>query len=174
MKIAIVFFSILFLQFSCTEPIVEDEPNRNWSKEQSIAMNSNFSTEEIKEIDNYLKRHHDWKMTKTGTGLYYMIYRDSLVGDTVKGGDFVTINFEVSLLNGDICYTSKEKGPEKLQVEKSDIESGLHEGLKYMTRGDKAKFILPSHIAHGLIGDTEKIPPLSPVIYDIELLKIEQ
>ena len=57
-------------------------------------------------------------------------------------------------------------------IEKTDIESGLHEALKYMCTNDKALFILPSHLAHGLIGDQDKIPPLQSLIYDIHLIKI--
>lgn len=157
----------------------DDEANMivndpNWTKEESIDMNAQFSLEENEEIDLFLETHQDWKMIETGTGLRYMIYFEGEGTDTAKYKDLVTVDFEISLLNGDICYSSKEKGPEEFVVEKSDIESGLHEGIKYLTIGDKAKFILPSHTAHGLIGDTEKIPPLSPVIYDIELLKIER
>ena len=38
--------------------------------------------------------------------------------------------------------------------------------------GDKMRFILPSHLAHGLTGDQTKIPPFSSVMYEIELLEI--
>ena len=57
-------------------------------------------------------------------------------------------------------------------IEKTDIESGLHEALKFMCTDDKALFILPSHLAHGLIGDSDQIPPMVPIIYDIHLMKI--
>jgi len=36
--------------------------------------------------------------------------------------------------------------------------------------GDKAKLIIPSHLAFGLAGDMDQIPPLSPIVYDIEVL----
>ena len=154
-----------------TQMIVNDP---NWTKDESINMNNAFSMEESEEIDLFLSTHQDWKMTQSGTGLRYMIYHKGESQDSAKAEQIVTVDFEISLLSGDICYSSKENGPESFMVEKSDIESGLHEGIKYMCVGDKAKFIIPSHLGHGLIGDTEKIPPLSPVIYDIELLKIEQ
>lgn len=147
--------------------------NSNWDQDQSSDMNAQFSKEEDEEIELFLETHQDWRMTKTGTGLRYMIYDKSESTDTAKVKQLVTVDFEISLLNGDICYSSSIKGPEEFIVEKSDIESGLHEGIQLMCVGDKAKFIIPSHAAHGLIGDTDKIPPLSPVIYDITLLKIE-
>ena len=41
-----------------------------------------------------------------------------------------------------------------------------------MREGDKAKLIVPSHLAHGLVGDFDKIPPLTPIVVDIQLYKI--
>ena len=55
-------------------------------------------------------------------------------------------------------------------IDKSDIESGVQEGIKKMRVGDKAKLIIPSHLAHGLTGDMEKIPPLSVIVVDIHLI----
>jgi len=166
-------FCLLFL-FACGN----DEANMvvnnpNWDTEESINMNAAFSEEEDDEINLFLSTHKDWKMTETGTGLRYMIYDRSESNDSVFAKDLVTVEFEISLLSGEVCYTSAVDEPESFVVEKSDIESGLHEGIKYLCVGDRAKFILPSHAAHGLIGDTDKIPPLSPVIYDIKLLNIK-
>lgn len=159
--------------FACSEEEIPVQQDPEWTKEQSIEMNSTFASEENEEIDLFLKRHQDWQMTKTGTGLRYMVYQKSEATDSAKVGDLVTVDFDISLLDGTECYSSAENGPEAFVVEKTDIESGLHEGIKYMCVGDRAKFILMSHMAHGLIGDSDKIPPLSPVIYDIHLIKIE-
>ena len=161
--------------FSCGDDqanmIINDA---NWNTEESINMNATFAQEEDEEIDLFLSTHKDWKMIESGTGLRYMIYNRSESNDSVYAEDIVTVEFEISLLSGEICYTSNPEEPETFVVEKSDIESGLHEGIKYLCTGDHAKFILPSHTAHGLVGDTDKIPPLSPVVYDIKLLKIEK
>mgnify|MGYP000720855580 CR=1 FL=1 len=165
---------LLIVLFACKNDesnMIVNDPN--WTTDESIDMNSQFSSEESQEIELFLETHVDWEMTETGTGLRYMVYHKSESNDTAHIGNTVTVDFEVSLLSGEVCYSSADGGPESFIVEKSDIESGLHEGVQYMCVGDKAKFIIPSHSAHGLVGDTEKIPPLSTVIYDIELLKIE-
>lgn len=173
-RLIVAFVSILILT-SCGEQEVQTPvQDPQWSQEESINMNSTFAAEEDEEIENFLSHRPDWHMTKTGTGLRYFIYNKSERSDSAKVGDLVTVDFEISLLDGTICYTSEEKGPESFIVEKTDIESGLHEGVKYMTTGDRAKFILPSHMAHGLIGDTDKIPPLTPAIYDIHLIQIDK
>jgi FKBP-type peptidyl-prolyl cis-trans isomerase len=53
------------------------------------------------------------------------------------------------------------------------VESGLEEGILLLREGDKAKFILPPHLAHGLLGDDNKIPARSIIVYDLELLSLE-
>ena len=42
-----------------------------------------------------------------------------------------------------------------------------------MSIGDQAKLILPSHLAHGLLGDLDKIPPQSILLIDIQLNTIK-
>ena len=164
---------LLIIVFACkNEEANMIVNNPNWTPDTSSDMNAQFSIEESAEIDLFLSTHPDWKMTKTGTGLQYMIYYKSESQDSAKIGDLVTVNFEISLLSGEVCYSSADKGAENFIVEKSDIESGLHQGIQFLCVGDKAKFIIPSHSAHGLIGDTDKIPPLSTVVYDIELVGI--
>jgi FKBP-type peptidyl-prolyl cis-trans isomerase len=59
---------------------------------------------------------------------------------------------------------------EEFVIDKSDIESGIQEGIKKMREGDRAKMIIPSHLAHGLVGDLDKIPPLSVIVVDIHLI----
>jgi len=161
----------LFL-FACSEEKVIEQADPQWTPETSSDMHAVFADEEDEEIENFLKHRPDWRTIKTGTGLRVFVYSKSENSDTAKVGDQVLVDFNIELLDGTECYNSSEKGPEAFVVEKTDLESGLHEGMQFMCTGDKAKFILPSHLAHGLIGDSDKIPPLTPVIYDIHCLEI--
>lgn len=172
MKYLVPFIFCLIL-WSCGAEEETLPPDPEWSDDQSIQMNTVFSQEEEAEIDNFLSHRPDWDMTRSETGLRYFIYHKSGSVDTAHVGDDVTVSFEISLLDGTLCYSSEENGNETFKVEKTDIESGLHEAVKYMCVGDRGMFILPSHMAHGLIGDTEKIPPLSPVIYDLRMVMIK-
>jgi len=52
------------------------------------------------------------------------------------------------------------------------VETGVQEGLKKMREGDKVKMIIPSHLAHGLTGDMNKIKPLTPIVVDLHLIEI--
>ena len=83
------------------------------------------------------------------------------------------IEYSITLLDGTVCYETASDEYEELIVDNSEIESGVQEGIKKMTIGDRAKLIVPSHLGHGLVGDLDKIPPLTTLVIDIHLIGIE-
>lgn len=125
---------------------------------------------ESDEINQYIAR-HGWAMARTGTGLRYLKVKKGN-GSMPGSGDFVTVNYRISLLDGTECYSSAKEGPKEFKVEGDNVESGLHEAVLLMNTGDEAKFILPSYMANGLRGDNGRIPPLSALVVDIELLSV--
>jgi len=42
-----------------------------------------------------------------------------------------------------------------------------------MRVGDRAKFIIPSHLAFGLIGDQKKIRHKATLVYDLEFVSMK-
>lgn len=164
-------FSIAGLLFSCTEKPEEKPLVPEWSVEHSTAMNKKFSQEDEIHIRLYLNQRKDWDIQETGSGLRYWIYKDS-VGPTAQTGDRVDVKFQVKMLNDSLIYETVGKEVSTFKVDKSDIETGVMEGIKYLSVGDKAKLIIPSHIGHGLLGDFRKIPPLQVLVIDLELVKI--
>lgn len=135
------------------------------------SINRQFMRDESAQIDGYAER-KGWEMTTTGTGLRYMIYEKG-TGPRAAAGMRAEVAYVVSLLDGTVVYTSEESGPVEFLIGQDNVESGIHEGVTHMHVGDKARFILPSHLAHGLTGDQNKIPPRSSVVYDITLLGLK-
>ena len=140
-------------------------------KEQMIEANYNMVEVESEQIDAFVQR-RGWKMQKSGTGLRYMIYEGGK-GPNATTGQVAKVNYEVTLLDGTKLYSSQETGPQEFLIGMDNVESGLHEGITYMNVGSKAKMILPIHLAHGLLGDENKIPSNATIIYDIELLALK-
>lgn len=136
-----------------------------------IEANRMYVKRESDEIDQYVA-HHNWKMTTTGTGLRYMITKKGGGTENPQVEQRVKVDYKISLLDGTLCYSSEKEGPKEFVVGKDNIETGLHEGIQYLHVGDEATFILPSHLAHGLLGDGNKIPAKASVIYEIKLLAI--
>ena len=135
-------------------------------------INRQMALEEDAVIEGYAER-RGWEMTKTGTGLRYMIYDSSGEGDKAREGQVATLKYKVSLMDGEEVYSSENDGPRSFMIGQDNVESGLHEAVTYLKLGDKAQIILPSHLAHGLTGDNNKIPPRSTVIYDLELIGLK-
>ncbi len=164
-------FTFIFFSFSC-----KNEENKNnlpeLTKEKSSDFNKSLNKDVLFEIDQYIKR-NGWKVEETGTGVKYMIYERG-EGEKAKAGLIALINFEMTLLDGTVCYSSEKSGPKSFKIEQSDLETGLFDAIVEMHVGDKAKIILPHFRAHGLIGDSRKIPPLAPVIYDVELKSLSK
>ncbi|HRE74539.1 MAG TPA: FKBP-type peptidyl-prolyl cis-trans isomerase [Flavobacteriales bacterium] len=173
-KFTILFF-VTVLMFSCKEKAPDViEVKYEDIKENMIEMNRGWTEEEEQIIRNYIRR-RNWKMTTSGTGIRYMVYKK---GDTLsplaKEGDIVFVNYEIRLLEGDtLCYSS-EGEPESFMVAMDHVENGMHEVVTYLRKGDKAKVIMPYNRAYGLIGDMDKIPPQAPLVYDLEVMDIKK
>lgn len=150
----------------------KDQPlNQEKIKQQFVKANQQLVVKENDEMDYYQKS-HQMPFVKTKSGIRFFVYKTSAKGDSIKNGDIIKIEYTVSLLDGTICYSSKNDGAKKITVGMEDVEDGLHKALTYFKSGDKARILIPSHLAHGLLGDTKKIPPQSPIMYDIDIISI--
>jgi len=137
-----------------------------------IEVNKHLVKTENQEIEDYIKR-YNWDMKQTKTGLRYMIYKHGK-GVKAENGKTAKINYTVELINGDMCYSSEKDGPKEFIIGKRNVEAGLEQGILLMRVGDRAKLIIPSYLAFGLIGDQNKIPKKATLIYDINLIEIKK
>lgn len=149
---------------------MQDQQSSSYTSEPLITANKKAVRLEDEQIRGYIDR-MSWKMKETGTGLRYMIYEEGK-GETAMNGKIARIEYECRLISGELCYSSQKTGPKEFKIGSGGVESGLEEGILLMRKGDKAKFILPSHLAFGLIGDQDKIPGKATLIYDVHLLDI--
>ncbi len=172
-KNSIYVFLLIILLISACKPdekkVVKTDFNHQKIKEQFIKANQQVVIKENDEMDNYQKN-HDMVFIKTTCGIRYYVYKPSQNVDYIKEADVITINYTVSLLNGTECYTSKIDGAKTFKVGMENIEDGLQKAMQYLKKGDKALILIPSHLAHGLLGDSKKIPPQVPIVYDVEIL----
>jgi FKBP-type peptidyl-prolyl cis-trans isomerase len=112
-----------------------------------------------------------WKLTETGTGVFYQVYSVNKGANAVniEPGDEVSLTYNLDLLDGTICYSSKGQGLKQFIVEKSDAEQGLHEVVQLLHKGDSALIVIPPNWAFGLAGDGNLIPPGAIIVYEIRV-----
>jgi len=168
----IVPFLLIFL-FSCKNEDTTKQPinyNSNNLEDTLIKANKYLLERDKELIESYIGR-RNWKMQSTESGLWYEIYYKTNK-KKIDAGDIIRYNYSIELLDGTLCYSSEKDGISQIKIGQSGKESGLEEALVKMRIGEKARLILPPHIAHGLIGDMQKIPSRSIIVYDIDILKV--
>jgi FKBP-type peptidyl-prolyl cis-trans isomerase FkpA len=163
--------SVILTFHSCKENPEKEASKNQWTDSTSIGFNKDRVKEEELQINLYLSHHSELKLTPTGTGLRYQITKKT-EGIMAESGDSVDVAMKINLLDGKICYTTDSLELDQFLIDRSQVESGIQEGIKLMKEGEKGVFILPSNLAHGLLGDFETIPPMSPIVVNLELIKV--
>lgn len=171
-KIAVV---LLLLFLGCAEPAVEEAVlpvvSKEKLQEELVQVNQRQIQEEQWLIKKYLERRNLPYETK-GTGLHLVRISKGNSKEKPKPGDWVAVQYQAFLLDGTPCFSSKDSA-EVFRLAYDPIESGLQDGLLSMALGEDCLLMIPSHLAFGLLGDLEKIPPYTPVGYRVKLIQIQ-
>lgn len=174
----ILIISLLFLSVSCDEKTDKEKQlyNNQMVEQKGIRetleeFNRSMLAQESENIDNYVEC-HELDVVRTGTGLRYQIV-ESGYGELIKNADVVTIEYEIHKLNGELIYSSEKDGVKTFLVGKGGVESGLEEVVLKLRKNSEALLILPSHLAHGLLGDGNKIPARATLIYRVKVIDIK-
>lgn len=165
----LIFNLLLLLACSCRSSNDRREVRTKPGTDDMTGLNSYLVQKDREIIGNYIERKH-LGMTESPTGLWYLIINEGS-GEYLKDNDRISLNYRCELIDGTLCYTSDDLGPRYVIVGKTDIEPGLNEGLRLLKPGGEALFILPPHLGHGLVGDGNKIPPRTIIVYHVTVLK---
>lgn len=164
--------ALLIVLPACRQSTPPPPPQKKKNYEKPlIEANKHVVKTERQHIDDFLRR-YKWDMQETGSGLLYMVYEEGNGEKAVKGKT-AFLNYSLRLITGDVVYSSDQDGLMQFIIGKANVISGLEEGILLLNVGDKAKFIIPSHLAYGLLGDDDKIPGKATLIYDIEFIELK-
>lgn len=108
----------------------------------------------------------------TSTGLQYKVIKTGS-GKSPKATDTVKVHYHGTLIDGTVFDSSVDRG-EPVTFPLNEVIPGWTEALQLMKEGDKWKLFIPSKLAYGPRGASEKIGPNSTLIFDVELISIEK
>ena len=109
---------------------------------------------------------------KTNSGLRYKIIQKGN-GPKAGKGKTVSVHYEGALANGQVFDSSyKRNQPIDFTLGVGQVIPGWDEGIGLLQVGDKARFVIPSHLAYGSTGAGGVIPPDATLIFDVELMGV--
>ena len=103
------------------------------------------------------------------SGLQYKVIKSG-TGKTPKAADTVKTNYRGTLIDG----TEFDASEEPITFPVRGVIPGWTEALQLMKVGDKWQLFIPAELAYGAQGSAPVIGPNAVLVFDIELLGIEE
>lgn len=108
----------------------------------------------------------------TPSGLKYIVLQEG-TGNKPLATSNVKVHYTGMFLDGKVFDSSVQRG-QPIDFGLNQVIKGWIEGVQLMPEGSKYKFYIPSHLAYGERGAGGVIPPNADLIFEIELIKINQ
>jgi len=108
----------------------------------------------------------------TPSGLKYIVLQEG-TGNKPVATSNVKVHYTGMFLDGKVFDSSVQRG-ETIDFGLNQVIKGWTEGVQLMKEGAKYKFYIPSNLAYGERGAGGVIPPNTDLIFEVELIKINQ
>ena len=108
----------------------------------------------------------------TESGLKYAVVKEG-TGSSPTASNTVTVHYTGMFMDGKIFDSSVQRG-QPATFPLGNVIKGWTEGLQLMKEGGKTNFLIPSNLAYGEQGMGGVIPPNASLIFEVELIKINQ
>ncbi|PIV41843.1 MAG: peptidylprolyl isomerase [Candidatus Nealsonbacteria bacterium CG_4_10_14_0_2_um_filter_40_15] len=96
-------------------------------------------------------------------------------GEEAKNGDTVSVHYTGTLEDGTKFDSSRDRGtPFSFILGAGRVIKGWDLGVAGMKIGEQRKLTIPSNLGYGTQGAGEVIPPNATLIFEVELLGINQ
>lgn len=107
---------------------------------------------------------------QTDSGIKYIVIKEG-AGEKPVATSNVKVHYTGMLVNGKIFDSSKQRN-QTIDFGLNQVIKGWTEGVQLMTEGSTYKFLIPANLAYGEKGAGGVIPPNADLIFEIELIKI--
>lgn len=110
---------------------------------------------------------------ETPSGLRYQIIQKG-EGAQAEKGKTVAVHYKGMFADGGEFDNSYKRGnPIEFPVGMGNVIAGWDEGIQLLKVGDKARFVIPSHLGYGAQGAGGVIPPNATLVFDVELMNVK-
>ncbi|OFY23721.1 MAG: hypothetical protein A2W98_09805 [Bacteroidetes bacterium GWF2_33_38] len=141
-------------------------------EKQRLEQRSDEAKEEEQILKDYLSR-ANISVEPSLSGLYF-IEQVKGNGKMPKAGNALHVHYIGSFIDGKPFDISYDRGqPLKFILGVGQVIEGWDEGISKMSEGGRATLIIPSNLAYKDKGHRDLIPPYTTLIFEIELLKVD-
>ncbi|CAI8278154.1 MAG: Uncharacterised protein [Owenweeksia sp. TMED14] len=166
-KLLTFFLSVLFV--SCSGPTIvsqETKPSASEKRDRMIAQNRAVLEAERIDIQLFIDS-TNFSFQNNGLGMQIARIEQGQ-GVVLDTGDRANIHSRITGLDG--YEYSRSIFSEFTVLRDNKMIWGVQEASLGSKRGDSLILIIPAHLAHGLAGDLNTIPPLTPLVYYLRIL----
>jgi len=129
--------------------------------------------ENMKKSEAFLAENKEKEGVKvTDSGLQYIVLQEG-EGPQPDASDKVTVHYTGKLIDGTVFDSTRERG-EPVEIVVNETIPGWIEALQMMHEGAKYRLFIPSDLAYGERGAGAAIGPNQALIFDVELIEVNQ
>jgi FKBP-type peptidyl-prolyl cis-trans isomerase len=152
---------LLLLTVVLMVSLVSCDPAKKYEKEESI------------KIQDYINININQNFVLKPSGLYYQEVTAGTGRIPVKH-DTAYVKYTGKFLDGTVFDTNVGLSDSLIfPVDEGWLITGFDEGITLMRERGKAIFLLPSKLAYGPAGSYPYIPGYSPMLFEVELVKVK-
>lgn len=143
--------------------------------DQAQKVITEFRTKELRsEGENFLRENAKKEgVISLENGIQYKVVKSGTGGPKPTASSNVKVHYEGTLIDGTI-FDSSIKRNEPISFGLNRVIKGWQEALQLMSVGDRWVIYLPYNLAYGERGSGQTIPPYAALIFDVELLAINE
>jgi len=134
------------------------------------SCSEDIRTKDEERIQQYIQD-NNLTVIEAQDGLYYTMDVAGTGAQPSGVYSTVTVHYTGQLMNGTVFDSSVGGTPFTSSL--TDVIKGWQYGIPYFKVGGKGKLLVPSHLAYGSAGAGSVIGPNEPLVFEIELLAVQ-
>ncbi|MDR0687366.1 MAG: FKBP-type peptidyl-prolyl cis-trans isomerase [Prevotellaceae bacterium] len=160
------------MQAQCSRPREQPPyaPTGQPGRQRLQEVNRYLSEKEQDVLQSYVRR-QQLDMKQSGTGYFYQVVEEGR-GKPASKGSVALLCGSIFLIDGTPCYTYSEQHPLEVAMGSFYGITALNTALLGVREGSRVRFVIPAHLAFGLMGDGDRVPPRSPLVCDFFVAKV--
>jgi FKBP-type peptidyl-prolyl cis-trans isomerase len=142
-------------------------------KKEFLAWIEDFGEYEKAILKKYLKK-YNIPYSPYDTSIYKILIKKGN-DKCIEKSDTIVMHYEGYFLNGKLFDSTRKRKSAFSFVYGTEwqVIKGLEKALSTMCENEKSIFIIPSSLAFGKMGSsTGIVPPYTPVVFEVEILKV--